>query len=88
MFSQINNINLNNIQFDLNSNYNNFNSLEIDNQSNNILDAEEQIAKIFNNIYTNVKFNLFIKVKKSIKNLGIKEHTSICSGKIFICIII
>ena len=41
MFSQINNINSNNFQFDLNSNYNNFNSLEIDNQSNNILGAEE-----------------------------------------------
>ena len=41
MFSQINNISSNNFQSDLNSNYNNFNSLEIDNQSNNILDAEE-----------------------------------------------
>ena len=41
MFSQINNISSNNFQFDLNSNYNNFNSHEIDNQSNNILDAEE-----------------------------------------------
>ena len=39
-------------------------------------------------IYDYLKEKLNNLSKNSIKNLGIKEYTSICSGKIFIFIII